>query len=84
MRVDKYLKVARLVKRRSVCKELAEKGRVYLNGKVAKPSSEVQVNDYILLDLSDRKLTVKVLSLKEYALKEQAESMFEVVEEEFK
>lgn len=84
MRIDKYLKVTRLVKRRTVCKELAEKGRVYINGKVAKPASEINENDVVEINLADRVIKIRVTSVKEYAPKEEVYSLFEVIEEKMK
>ncbi len=84
MRIDKYLKVSRLVKRRSVCKELAERGRVLINGKVAKPGSEVKIGDNVVILLLDREISIKVNDVREFANKDEIASLFEVVEEKFK
>lgn len=81
MRVDKYLKVSRIVKRRAVCKELAERGRVLINDKVAKPGSEVKVGDVLIIQLSDRVLTIKIVDVKEYAGKDESGALYEVVAE---
>ena len=61
MRIDKYLKLSRLIKRRTVAKELLDRGIFTVNGKIAKPSSEIEENDIIVLPLGRHKLTVKVL-----------------------
>ncbi|MDD2434087.1 MAG: RNA-binding S4 domain-containing protein [Bacilli bacterium] len=84
MRIDKYLKVARIVKRRTVCKELADNGRININGRLAKAGTEIHENDIIELQLSDRNLTIKVLNVKEYASKDETISMYEVVAETMK
>lgn len=81
MRLDKYLKTARILKRRTVSKELADQQRVYVNGKVAKPSTEVKVNDLIKVEFGHRELTVRVLMIQKQVNKNDAALMFEVVEE---
>ncbi len=82
MRVDKFLKVSRLIKRREVAKELCDAGYVKVNGKDAKPSCELSVGDEITLRLGRRTLTVKVLSLLPFAGKDKALSMYEVTQDE--
>ena len=81
MRLDKYLKVSRLIKRRSVAKELVEKGRVLLNNNVAKPSSEVHVDDILLIHMGSTKLNVKVTKLAEFTRKDDASLMYELLQE---
>lgn len=83
MRLDKYLKTARILKRRTVSKELADQERVYVNGKIAKPSTEVKVNDIIKVIFGFRELTVRVLMIQKQVNKTDAALMFEVVEEKF-
>ncbi|MCF7933152.1 MAG: RNA-binding S4 domain-containing protein [Acholeplasmataceae bacterium] len=63
MRLDKYLKLARLIKRRTLAKEAAAKDRIDINGKTAKPSSDVKVGDVLTLSLGFRITSVKVTSL---------------------
>lgn len=82
MRLDKYLKVARILKRRSISKEMADSERVNVNGKSAKPSYQVKPNDIIEIVFGQKKLTVRVVMVKENVRKEDAESMYEVVSEE--
>ena len=65
MRIDKYLKVSRIIKRRTVAQEACEGGKVTINGKVAKPSSEVKVGDVLTLQFGARTVTVEVLEVKE-------------------
>lgn len=79
MRLDKYLKVSRLIKRRTVAKEIADKGRISLNGKVAKSSSEVKLDDELTLLFGNKTLVVKVTAIKETTKKDDAEEMYEVV-----
>ena len=81
MRLDKYLKVARISKRRAVGKELADNERVLINGKVAKPSSEVKENDILTIYFGQKELTIKVLMLAKQVSKQQAALMFEVISE---
>ncbi|BBK23379.1 RNA-binding S4 domain-containing protein [Amedibacterium intestinale] len=83
MRLDKYLKTARILKRRTVSKELADNQRVFVNGKVAKPSTEVKVGDIIKVAFGYRELTVRVLMLQKQVNKNDAALMFEVIEENF-
>ena len=79
MRLDKYLKVARISKRRAIGKELADNERVLINGKVAKPSSEVKENDILTIYFGQKELTIKVLMLAKQVSKPQASLMFEVI-----
>ena len=81
MRLDKYLKVARILKRRTVSKDLADHQRVQNNGRIAKPSSEVREGDLITVIFGQRQLTVRVTQTAQAVRKENAASMYEVVEE---
>lgn len=81
MRIDKYLKVARILKRREVGKQLALNERLFINDRVAKPSSEVKVDDIIKIEFGHREIVIKVLEIRESASKEQAFKMYEVIEE---
>jgi ribosomal 50S subunit-recycling heat shock protein len=82
MRLDKYLKVSRLIKRRTIAKEVAEKGRIEINNKIAKPSTEVNIDDIIKLSFGNKVVTLKVLSLQESIRKEEAVNMYEIISEE--
>ena len=81
MRLDKYLKTARILKRRTVSKELADQQRVYVNGRIAKPSSDVKAGDEIRILFGYRELTIRVLSTPKQVNKADAALMFEVIEE---
>lgn len=81
MRLDKYLKVSRLIKRRTLAKEVAEGQRIELNGRVAKPAAEVKVGDTITLHFGSRTLTVEVLSITASNRKEDATDMYKVISE---
>ncbi|MDI6452169.1 RNA-binding S4 domain-containing protein [Mariniplasma sp. M4Ah] len=78
MRLDKFLKVARIIKRRTVAKEAAEKSKVEINGKVAKPSSTVNVGDVLTLHLGLKIINVKVMSLE----MKKDQLMYELLSEE--
>ncbi|MDQ7794393.1 MAG: RNA-binding S4 domain-containing protein [bacterium] len=67
MRLDKFLKVSGLVRRRTVAREVADRGRVLVNGRVAKPATTLRVGDLIVLALGRRQLEVEVLSLRPVA-----------------
>lgn len=81
MRLDKYLKVSRLIKRRTVAQEAASASRVSVNGKVVKPAYAVKVGDLISIRFGTSELTVRVLNTNEKAKKEEAGLMYEVVSE---
>lgn len=83
MRLDKYLKVSRLIKRRTVAKEIADQGRISINGKVAKSSSDVATNDELEVRFGNKTLTVKVVKIMETTKKEESADMYEVVSETF-
>ena len=76
MRLDKYLKVSRLIKRRTVANEACDNGRVTVNGRVARASTEVKVGDVIGIAFSDRETKVEVLSVQEVIRKGEAAELF--------
>ena len=78
MRLDKYLKVSRLVKRRTVANELCDAKHVEVNGKVARASLEVKVGDEIAIRTGTRLTRARILSVVEHATKETAADMFEL------
>ncbi|HCO18207.1 RNA-binding S4 domain-containing protein [Gudongella oleilytica] len=79
MRIDKYLKASRIIKRRTVAKEACEQGKVSINGKTAKPGDEVKVGDVIVVSFGNGEMKVEVLDLKESAGKDQADSLYKVI-----
>ncbi len=79
MRLDKYLKVSRLIKRRTVANEACDAGRVTINGKVAKASVDVKAGDIIEIEFGNRSVKVRVLDVKETVRKEEASEMFEYI-----
>lgn len=80
MRIDKYLKNSRIIKRRTVAKEACEQGRISVNEKIAKPGTEVKVGDIIHVQFGNGSLTVRVELLKESVRKEDASSMYTVLD----
>ncbi len=76
MRLDKYLKVSRLIKRRTVANEACDAGRVMIGDKVARASAEVKVGDIITISFGNREVKVEVLDVQDTAKKEQAKEMF--------
>ena len=81
MRLDKYLKISRLIKRRTVANEACDAGRVLVNGKIARASYEVKVGDRLEITLGERVLRAEVISVSEYATKEQASDLYRMIEE---
>ena len=77
MRLDKYLKVSRLIKRRTVANEACDAGRVLLNDKVARASAEVKAGDVITIQFGNKDVKVEVLSVEETVRKEEAKEMFQ-------
>lgn len=82
MRLDKYLKISRLVKRRTVAAELCQGGHVKMNGQSAKPSTEVKPGNTLQIRFGNRLLTVKVVQVPEKAVPAQlADTLYETIEE---
>lgn len=81
MRLDKYLKVSRLIKRRTVAKEICDAGRIAINGRVAKAGSEVTVGDVLTIRYGQRTVEVRVLKLLENPTKDAAAGLYEVIGE---
>ncbi len=80
MRLDKYLKVSRIIKRRTVACEACEQGKVSVNGKAAKPSANIKEGDIIEVAFGERKLKVEVVSVAEHVLKNDAGLLYNVLE----
>ena len=81
MRIDKYLKAAHILKRRTISKELAENQRVEINGKAVKPAHEVKAGDEVKITFGRRYLVIRVLSTEEVKKKKDAVTMYEVIGE---
>lgn len=79
MRLDKYLKVSRIIKRRSVADEACDGGRVMLNGKVAKSAAGVKVGDIVSVRFGERLTQYEVVTLSEHVLKQDAQGMYRVI-----
>jgi ribosomal 50S subunit-recycling heat shock protein len=82
MRLDKFLKISRLIKRRTVAKDVSEQGRVWVNGKEAKPANQIKVGDEITIRYGQKSITVRVEQLLETTRKEDSESMYSVIHEQ--
>jgi ribosomal 50S subunit-recycling heat shock protein len=82
MRLDKFLKVSRLIKRRTVAKDVSEQGRVWLNGREAKPSSTVKLGDELTIQYGTKLVTVRVERLTETTRKDEAGTLYTLVKEE--
>ena len=80
MRLDKYLKVTRLIKRRTVANEACDAGRIVVNGKVVRASYDVKEGDVIEINLGQKPLKVKVVKVSEYATKDTAAEAYTVIE----
>lgn len=81
MRLDKYLKISRVIKRRTLAKDIIDIGLVKINNKKAKPSSEVKEHDVLELTLGERILLIEVLSLASFSSKEKASEMYRIINE---
>ena len=81
MRLDKYLKVSRIIKRRTIAKEVADNGRIFVNERVAKSSTKLIIDDIISIHFGNKIVVIKVLELQESTKKEDAKNMFEIIEE---
>ena len=79
MRLDKYLKVSRIIKRRTVANDACDSDHVTVNGKPAKASYDVKEGDLIAVTFGERTLKVRVLNVKEYTTKSDAASLYEVI-----
>lgn len=84
MRLDKFLKVSRIIKRRTLAKEVAEAGRIKVNGKVAKPATEVKEADELIIDFGRRQLVARVELVKAAARVSEAREMYTIVAETYK
>ncbi len=81
MRLDKYLKLSRIIKRRTVANNACDAGKVIVNGKIARASYDVKVDDIICISFSNYNLKVKVMNLNEHVRKEESSDMYCVIDE---
>ncbi|MBQ7740896.1 MAG: RNA-binding S4 domain-containing protein [Eubacterium sp.] len=79
MRLDKYLKVSRIIKRRTVANEACDSGRIEVNGKIARASYNVKIGDKITVNLGQNSRTYEVLEINEHALKQDALKMYKQI-----
>ncbi len=80
MRLDKYLKISRLIKRRTVANEACDAGRVLVNGNIARASYNVKEGDVLEIHMGERVLKAQVVSVTEYARKEEAGDLYRIIE----
>lgn len=76
MRIDKYLKNARIIKRRTIAKEACERGRVFINEKQAKPGDEISVGDIVQVKFGNEDMKIEVLDVKDNVRKDDAENLY--------
>jgi ribosomal 50S subunit-recycling heat shock protein len=81
MRLDKYLKVSRIIKRRTVANEACDAGRVEVNGKIAKASADVKPGDIVAIKFGDKITKIEILEVKETVRKEDAQAMYRLAEQ---
>lgn len=82
MRLDKFLKVSRLIKRRTIANEISDTGRVYVNGNIAKPAKTLKVGDIIKIEYANKNVVVKVLIIPTGNVSiQQSSELYEVIEE---
>lgn len=82
MRLDKFLKISRLIKRRTLAKEVADQGRITVNGNQAKASTTVKVDDELVITFGQKILTIKIDALRENVKKDEAQSLYTVIKDE--
>ena len=80
MRLDKYLKVSRLIKRRTVAKEMIDAGRVKINGRIAKPGSEVKIGDQLEIGFGQRQIKAEILEIRDNVRTEEAAGLYRLQE----
>lgn len=79
MRIDKYLKISRLIKRRSVANEACDQGRISVNGRMVKASYDVKEGDVLEIKMGERIIKVKVAEIAEHVMKNDASKLYEVI-----
>lgn len=84
MRLDKYLKVSRIIKRRPVAKDIADQGRIKVNGQTAKSSTKVEVGDELIIEFGNRTLHVRIDDIRDTTKKHEAEGMYTVLSEDYR
>lgn len=84
MRLDKFLKISRIIKRRTIAKEVCDHERITINGRIAKAGTEVKVGDILIINFGTKIIEVKVLDVPEVIKSNEAKSIYEIVREERK
>lgn len=79
MRIDKFLKISRILKRRTVAQDAANAGKITVNGREAKPSTRVKAGDIVELGFASGTLRFKILEIREFVKKDEAQSLYEVL-----
>lgn len=79
MRIDKFLKVSRIVKRRTLAQEACDKGKVIINGKAVKPGFSVKIGDVVEVNYTDSTLKFKITDIKETVKKDDASTLYEII-----
>ncbi len=82
LRLDKFLKNSRLIRRRTLAKQVADQGRVHINGQVAKAATQVSVGDEVSIQFGQTIVTIRVTDLRDIVRKEEALTLYEVIKEE--
>ena len=80
MRLDKYLKITRIIKRRTVANEACDAGKISVNDKIARASYDVKVGDIIEINMGQKPLKVKVISISDYVKKDEASNYYQVID----
>lgn len=84
MRIDKYLKISRLIKRRTVAKDVCDGEKIRINGRIVKPSAEIKVGDRIILEMGNHVIEVKVLATPNSVRANEAQTLYELIQDERK
>lgn len=79
MRIDKFLKVSRIIKRRTVAKEVCETGRVLVNGKSAKPGTDVKIGDIIEIQYATGSVKAEIANIAEHVTKDGAKDLYNII-----
>lgn len=79
MRVDKFLKNSRIIKRRTIAKEACEQGRVLVNGKESKPGVEVDIGDIVQINFGNNKMKIEIIDISEHVPKDKAQDMYKIL-----
>ncbi len=79
MRVDKFLKISRIIKRRTIAKEACDQGRVMVNGKIAKAGTEIEIDDIITVTFGNKEIKAQVKKINESCKKQDSDGMYEII-----